>query len=188
LNDDTDVLSTVDDQRDDGLAEELARVAPRRWWNKATVVLGAAVLLVGGFAGGLQVQKHWGTAATASTAAAGFGAGQNRAGNGAAAGGFPGGAGTGTGRRGTTTTTAAAAGTTGTVKLVDGSTIYVQTANGDIVTVRTNGNTTVSTVKKGRIADVKAGQSVTVNGSTGSDGIVTATSVTTRQNVIARGR
>jgi hypothetical protein len=47
-----------------------------------------------------------------------------------------------------------------------------------MVTVKTDGKTTVSTAKKGKVSDVKAGQSVTVQGSTGADGTVTATSVT----------
>jgi hypothetical protein len=178
MNDDTAVLPTVaaepelDEPRADDLAAELAKAAPKRWWNKATVVLAAMVLLLGGFVGGLQAQKHWGATAVASSRAGGVGGGQNRTGFG-----FPGGTGSGTGQRGA----AAAPGTTGTVKLVDGSTIYVQTANGDIVTVRTNGRTAISTAKKGTVSDVKAGQSVAVTGTTGSDGTVTATAVTARQ-------
>lgn len=177
VNDDTAVLpigpaEPPDEQPPDSLAEALARAAPQRWWNRATVVLGAAVLLLGGFVGGLQAQKHWGAAATASNPAAGFTAGQNRAGFG-----FPGGAGNGSGQPRATT---AASATTGTVKLVDGSTIYVQTPGGDVVTVKTTGRTTVATTRKGKLSEVKAGQSVTVTGAAGSDGIVIATSVTAR--------
>ena len=36
----------------------------------------------------------------------------------------------------------------------------------------------MSTAKKGKVSDVKAGQSVTVQGATGSDGTVAATAVT----------
>ncbi|MFI5896741.1 hypothetical protein ACIA5D_42245 [Actinoplanes sp. NPDC051513] len=193
MNDDTAVINAVPDAgagagadfRDDGLAQELAKAAPKKWWNKATIVLGAVVLLVGGFVGGLQAQKQWGTASSGSgnRAASGFpGAGAGRYGSGAGAYGFPGGGnlpGGGTGQgTGSGQATAAAAGTTGTVKLVDGTTIYVQTPDGNVVTVKTDGKTTVSTAKKGKVADVKAGQSITVQGATGSDGTVTATSVT----------
>ncbi|MBM2622587.1 hypothetical protein JIG36_44500 [Actinoplanes sp. LDG1-06] len=183
MNDDTAVIETVpadgrpaDDQRDDGLAAELARAAPRRWWNKGTVVLGAIVLLVGGFAGGLQAQKQWGTADTpAGAGARAFGGGgQNRAGYGAA-GGMPNFGGQ---APGAATTSAAAAATTGKVKLVNGTTIYVETSDGSVVTVKTDGKTSVSTATKGKVSDVKAGQSVTIQGSTGADGTVTATSVT----------
>ena len=190
MNDDTAVINAFpadadpDDPRDDSLARELAEAAPKKWWNKATIVLAAAVLALGGFVGGLQAQKQWGTSTTTAGAGnrtfPGAGTGAGRYG-GAGAYGFPGGGnfpggGTGTGTgQGTTT---AAAGTTGTVKLVDGSTIYVQTPDGTVVTVKTDGKTTVSTAKKGKVSDVKAGQSVTVQGATGADGTVTATSVT----------
>ncbi|MEU8615489.1 hypothetical protein AB0C29_46655, partial [Actinoplanes sp. NPDC048791] len=65
-SDDTAVLSAVPpvpepfDDRDDGLASALAKAAPRRWWNRGTLVLGAFALLLGGFLGGLEVQKHYG--------------------------------------------------------------------------------------------------------------------------------
>ena len=171
---DTDPLDT--EPRDDDLARELAKAAPRHWWNRGTVVLGAFVLLVGGFVGGLQAQKHWGTAATAAggnRTGGGLAAGQGRGGYGNLGGGFPGG-----GAAPTAAASAAAAATTGTVKLVDGSTIYLQTANGDLVTVKTDAKTSVSTATKGKLSDVRPGQSVTVQGAAGSDGSVTATSVT----------
>lgn len=204
MNDDTAILSALpagqlpdadpEEERADGLAEELAHAAPKRWWNRGTVVLAGLVLLAGGFVGGLQAQKHWGTASTASGFPAGFnagGAGAGRYGGGAGrtggagaygGGGFgqgTGGTGQGTGQSGAATAPAAAAGTTGTVKLVDGSTIYVQTSDGNVVTVNTNGKTTVSAAAKSTIKSIKAGQTVTVQGAAGSDGTVTATSVTT---------
>src|SRR3954447_16645505 len=148
MNDDTAVLNVAagaedDVNRDDELAQELAKAAPKKWWNKATIVLAAVVLLVGGFVGGLQAQKQWGTSSTAGATGnrfPGAGTGSGRYGGGAGAYGFPGGGnfpggGTGTGAgqgapaAGATT---AAAGTTGTVKLVDGDTIYVQTADGNV--------------------------------------------------------
>ncbi|XVU22163.1 hypothetical protein ACQPZJ_33495 [Actinoplanes sp. CA-054009] len=202
MNDETAVLSldSPDGKHDDdGFATELAKAAPKRWWNKGTVVLGAVVLLVGGFVGGLQAQKQWGDSGTTGggNRAAAFGGGQNRAGYGAAGGfpgggqGFPGGAngatgggnaaaGGGNAAAGGTASTAAAA-TTGTVKLVNGTTIYVQTADGTVVTVKTDGQTKVSTATSGKVADVKAGQSVTIQGAAGADGSVTATSVTAQK-------
>ena len=192
FNDDTAVISPVpglddpDDPRDDSLATELAKAAPRHWWNRGTIVLGAVALLLGGFLGGLQAQKHWGTAATPAAGARGAGGfgGQNRAGYGAAAGGGYGNFGGGQAAPGgaaAPTAAAAAAGTTGTVKLVDGKTIYVQTADGSVVTVKTDGRTTVSAAAKGTLKDVKAGQSITVQGPAGTDGTVTATTVTTQK-------
>jgi hypothetical protein len=170
-----------EDARDDGLAAALAKAAPRKWWNRGTLVLGAVALILAGFLGGLQVQKHFGTPATA---AAGTGRGTGNfggAGRGAGAYGFPGGAAQGGAAvpgGAAPAASAAAAGTTGTVKLVDGDTIYVQTANGDLVTVKTSGSTAVKTATAGTLKDVKAGDAVTVQGASGTDGTVTATSVT----------
>jgi hypothetical protein len=187
INDDTAVLPAVpaepaaaepDEDRDDSLAAELAKAAPRRWWNRGTLVLGALALLLGGFLGGLQVQKHYGTTTAAANRPAGF-TGQNRG-----AGGYPnfaGGAGQGTGGTrtgGGATASAAPAGTTGTVKLVDGDTIYLTTADGTVVTVKTTGRTSISTANKGTLKDLRTGDSVTVQGAAGSDGTVSATSVT----------
>jgi hypothetical protein len=199
MNDDTAVLSAAPE--DDGLARELAKAAPRRWWNKGTIGLAGAVLLVGGFAGGLQAQKSWGptqsgaggrggafnAAAAGGQGRAAGGFGGNRAGaqggaalGGAAQGGAPGGGAQGGGfQRGGATSASAAGPTTGTVKLVDGSTIYVQTADGNVVTVKTDGKTTVSAASKSKLSAVKAGQPVTVQGPAAADGSVTATSVTT---------
>jgi hypothetical protein len=159
---------------DDGLGVELARAEPRRWWNRATLWLGAALLLVGGFAAGAQVQKSYGPGTGGGTGPV-RGAGQfgGRTGSsGADAGtGGPGGATAGPG--------AARSATTGTVKLVDGSTLYVQTESGAVVTVRTSGGTAVQV--PGRLGDFKAGERVNVDGVVGSDGTVTATSVTGRR-------
>ncbi|WP_433834012.1 hypothetical protein ACQP2E_22575 [Actinoplanes sp. CA-015351] len=183
MNDETAVIPALPsleepDDHDD-LSKELAAVAPKRWWNKGTIGLGVAALLMGGFLGGVQAQQQWGTT---SAAASGFPGG----GTGGRTGGFPGGLsasgapGGGFGQAGQAgqTATAAAAGTTGKVKLVNGSTIYIETEDGSTVTVKTGDDTTVATAKKGKLSDVKAGDSVTVEGATAEDGSVTATSVT----------
>ncbi|GAA0472507.1 hypothetical protein Ade02nite_52220 [Paractinoplanes deccanensis] len=185
INDDTAVLpvtGTSPEPEDDGFAAELAKAAPKRWWNRGTIVLGAVVLLVGGFVGGLQAQKQWGTSTTpaAGNRAAAFG---NRAAGGfpaAGAEGLPAG-GFGGANPGGTATTAAAADTTGTVKLVNGTTIYVEKADGTVVTVKTDGKTKVATSSTGKLSDVKAGQSVTIQGAAAADGSVTATSVTAQK-------
>ncbi|BEL02605.1 hypothetical protein Q0Z83_007960 [Actinoplanes sichuanensis] len=181
MNDETAIISKIEEPDRDGLSAELAAAAPKKWWNKGTVGLGVAVLLMGGFLGGVQAQKQWGTSST-STAASGFPGGGGMRGSGGG-GNFPGGlsasgAPGGFGGQGSTTTTDAAAGTTGKVKLVNGKTIYVETEDGTVVTVKTDGSTTVNTATKGKLADVKAGQSITVEGATADDGSVTATRVT----------
>lgn len=170
LNDETAIIPAVP-SAGEGLSAELAAAAPKKWWNKGTVVLGLSALLLGGFIGGIQAQKQWGT--TTSASAGGFSGAGGRSGfpSGLSASGFPGG---GFGQ----TTQAAAQGTTGKVKLVNGKTIYVETEDGTVVTVKTDGDTTVSTAAKGKLSDVKAGQSITVTGETGDDGTVTAETVT----------
>ncbi len=147
-----------DDPFADDLAEQLAQRAPRRLATRGTVVLAALVLLVAGFVAGAQVQKHWGKGATPAAT--------NRLGN------FPGfGGGQNSGGQNTSATT-------GTVKLVDGTTVYLQTADGNTVIVKTNANTSVRLSQAGSVKDLKAGATVSVDGQTGSDGTVTATAIT----------
>ncbi|GAB3933882.1 hypothetical protein GCM10027614_05840 [Micromonospora vulcania] len=104
---------------------------------------------------------------------------------------FPGGAGRGqnggTGQNGgasqnggtAATGGASAPGTTsGKVKLVDGGTLYLETTDGTVITVRTTDDTAVRTAKASTLTALKAGQSVTVQGGSATDGTVTATTVT----------
>jgi hypothetical protein len=142
---------------DEALLAELAAVGARRWWNRWTIGLGVLVLLLGGFVAGVQVQRSYGPQ---PAAAAGRG--------GARPSGFP------TAFPGRAEATTAPA-TTGTVKLVDGGTLYVQTADG-VVTVRTNGDTAVRT--PAALKNLKPGDPVTVEGPDDGSGTVTATSVT----------
>ncbi|GAA4692157.1 hypothetical protein [Phytohabitans rumicis] len=154
---------------------ELAAAAGRRWWNRYTVILGVALVLVGGFVAGIEVQKAYGSD-TGTAAGPGGGTGQRGAGG---YGGFPGG-GMPTafpgGAQGGAQGTAASNATTGTVKLVDGTTVYVQTASGELITVRTDGETAVRV--PGALKDLKAGDKVSVEGATDAEGTVTAESVT----------
>jgi hypothetical protein len=177
-----DVLNSSPFEGD--LAERLeAEPRPRRRPPSVTVLLGTAVLIVGGFVGGVQADRHWGATKSPDPAAlinqlaarrgtqgggggGGFGGGQA----GGAAPGAGQAAGQGGGQAG------AGNGTSGTVKLVDGTTIYVQTANG-IVRVKTTGSTKVTIAKRSSAKALKAGSPVTVQGTAGQDGTVTATSV-----------
>lgn len=151
----------------DDLAGLLAAAAPRRWRNRGTVVLAAAVLLVGGFVAGAQVQKHLGATP------AGTRAGTSR---GVFASGFP--FPSGNPFRGNTQTGRGGGKTTGTVQLVDGTTVYVKTDDGKTVIVKTNGSTKVDVNSSGSLADLDTGATVTVTGMTGDDGSVTATQIT----------
>jgi hypothetical protein len=179
-----DVLNSSPFEGD--LAEQLeAEPRQRRRPPSVTVLLGVAVLLVGGFVGGVQADRHWGPTKSPDPTALinQFAARRGAQGGG---GGFAGGqgggqragqaAGSGLGQGGGGQGGAGGGGTSGTVKLVDGSTIYVQTANG-IVRVKTTGSTKVTVAKKSTTKALKAGSPITVQGSAGQDGTVTATSV-----------
>ncbi|MFD5510454.1 hypothetical protein ACFWIB_22080 [Streptomyces sp. NPDC127051] len=67
--------------------------------------------------------------------------------------------------------------TTGTVKLVDGTTLYVTDAQGNVVKVTTDTNTQITQAKSGKVSDLQPGQTVTVRGSQTSAGDVAATTV-----------
>jgi hypothetical protein len=167
---------------DDDLAHELAARPPRRKLPGMTAFLAAAVLISGGFLGGVITQKHQG--GTSGTSAASLAAAfRNRAGGtGAAAGG------TGAAAAGTGTGTGAAAGggaagaagttTIGTVKLVDGNKIYLTATDGSTVVVSTGSGTTIKVTKNGVPSDLAPGTTVVVQGATGADGVVKATTVT----------
>lgn len=138
--------------------------------NRVTGTLLGLVLLVGGFLAGVQVQQDYGTSTTGADAGAGrpngFPAG------GQMPGGFPGGQGTGSG----TTQDTAGQAVTGKVKLVDGTTVYIETADGEVVTVKTSDTTTVQTATKTELAKIAAGTEVTVQATAQND-TLTATSI-----------
>jgi hypothetical protein len=113
------------------------------------------------------VQKHYGTGA--APAAPGR--------TGARTGGFPEGA-FGGGAAPTSAAPAAATPATGKVKLVNGTTIYVETADGEVLTVRTGAGTTVQSATRGKLKDLKAGDTVSVQGTADGEGTITATTVT----------
>ena len=164
----------------DDLSYTLAARPPRRHLPGLTALLTAAVLIAGGFLGGVVTQKHRGAAAsTATTAAAGAAAYRRAAGTtgGAGAGAAAGAGGTGTGAAAAAGGAGGAGVTVGTVKLVDGNTVYLTATDGSIVKVTTGPSTTVNVTKKGTAGDLRPGTTVIVQGAAGADGVVKATSV-----------
>jgi hypothetical protein len=159
----------------DDLNAELAAAAPKQWRNRATLVLGALALLVGGFLGGVLTEKHFGASATTN-------ARNNAINQFLNGGGFAGRRGAGGGASTAPTPSASASATvqtnSGTIKLVDGTTIYVGLASGDVLTVQTTTATKISVGSATKVSQLKAGQSVTVTGPTDANGDVTATSIT----------
>ena len=109
------------------------------------------------------------TNASAGAGAGGFGGGRGGAGGGGAGAGAGGGGAGGAAGGGQTTI--------GTVKSVDGTTIYITTASGATVAVKTNGSTAVRTDQTAKVGDIPVGASVTIRGTADASGSVTATQV-----------
>jgi hypothetical protein len=173
-----DVLSEPPTTRD--VTDELA-APPRRGLSRVTLALAAGVLVAGGFWAGVEVGEDGGSAAPGGAAAArAQGAGGQAAGapgqatQGAQ--GAPGQVGQ-TGQQGGRQGSGSGA-TTGTVKVVDGSFIYLSDASGNIVKVRTTDTTTIQVQRPGLAADIRPGDTVVVRGTTGDDGTLSATTVT----------
>jgi hypothetical protein len=166
MNDDTEVLPrTPTEAEHEDLNSAIAHAAPKRWWNHTTLVLAGVVLLVVGFAGGAQVQKHWGSSspvAASPSPAAGM----------PADGGMPAGMG------GSVQNPPPGSATAGTISKVDGDIVYVTTSAGETVTVRASETTTVSRTTAATMADLTAGLTITVQGVADSEGVVTATAIT----------
>jgi hypothetical protein len=174
------VVELGDDPFSDDLAAQLAAREPRHVVTRTTAILAGVVLALGGFAAGAQVQKSYGTPSAAAQ-----GAGQSsaaNAGQGQGAG-NSGGQGQGRGANPRTGASSAAdsgqdsAAVIGTVKLVNGTTVYVETSTGQVLTVRTSGSTTVLTTQPASLSDLAAGTTVTVEGARAGE-TITATKVT----------
>ena len=168
--DDTDVLFR--DEAED-LDEEMPTRAKRRVVTAWTMVFAAFVIAGLGFVAGIQIEKRNPPAATGLPS--GLAAFANARANGAFPGSFAGG---GNNARGAAAQTPASNGTTGKVKLVDGANVYITTADGSTVKVTTSSGSKVTKAAPGAVSDLKAGDTITVQGTTGSDGTIAATSIT----------
>lgn len=165
-----------------------------RWSNRLTTVLAVLLVFVGGAAAGTWYQQYTaqnsasaaisqfaslrsqfqglrggtGGAASSGAGGGGFSGFGGTSGGGAAAGGGFGGSGTG------------AATVQGTVILVDAPhhKVYLKLADGTTTAVSTNSFTKALTATTLDLTTLKTGTSVSVDGTTGSDGTVAATSIT----------
>jgi hypothetical protein len=164
--------TSTNDYPIDDLDDDLDIPARRRRLGGLTMVL--ILLLVAGLGvyGGVRLQKSRSSSSStsASALASAFasrfaGARAGGTGSGGGLGAFGGGAGAGS--------------TTGTVKLVDGNTIYLSQADGSIVKVTTTpAGTTVTKTVPSSVGAIQPGETLVVQGATGSDGTVSATRVT----------
>ena len=126
----------------------------------AVAATGRAATAAGAAGSTTTVAGRGGQGSTASTVAGGQ-AGQGAQATGGRNGGVPAGA------------------TVGQVKLVDGTNLYLQDTQGDVVKVITAPGLAVAVSKPGTIADLQPGDTVIVLGDTNADGSVNATSVRT---------
>ncbi|WP_051829748.1 MULTISPECIES: DUF5666 domain-containing protein [Streptomyces] len=170
------LLSTPPDARD--VSAELA-APPRRKLPWISLVLAGGVIATSAFAGGVWYQQNNGdTGGKSSRPAAAAGAQRQGAGGG----GYGQGAGGQNGRRGGQGAgqgSGAGQGgqpgfARGTVKAVDGSTVYLTDANGNTVKITTGYATKVQLNKEGKVADLQPGQTVTVVGTPDANGGYTA--------------
>lgn len=159
----------VDGDDFDDEPEPLPISARRRRLSIITALLALAAMGAAGFYAGVLVQKHQKSSASSSAAALSalasrFGAGGRGA---AGAAGAAGAGGFGGGGR-----------VNGSVKLIDGSNVYVIDAQGNTVKVATNAGSQFSKTVTGAFSDLKIGDRVTIQGPQGADGTYQAQQVT----------
>ncbi|MFF0389769.1 hypothetical protein ACFYS8_13905 [Kitasatospora sp. NPDC004615] len=167
MSDEQELLATAPDARD--ITAELT-APPRRKLPWPTLALAGGLIAVLSFAGGVWYQKDNNTGGNGTARASG---GQNpgqqnggRRGQG------------GYGGQGGQNGPGGGGFTRGTVKSVDGTTVYLTDANGNTVKITTGDSTKVTTTKEGKVGDLQPGQNVTVMGSKGADGSYSATQLT----------
>jgi hypothetical protein len=166
--------------------EELPRRPRRRLLAPIPIALLIVLLTACGFIGGVLVEKGQGSSGSSSGTGAsalasrfaalrggGAGAKSGASGSGAtAAGGLFGGSGGSSGAAGT-----GAGATTGQVAYVQGSTLYVTTAEGNTVKVDTSPASTVTKTVKADVSSIHPGETVLVTGAAGTNGAVSAESI-----------
>jgi hypothetical protein len=135
-------------------------VAPARKLRWITPTLAIVAALAIGIAGGVLIGRSGASANQGNFARGQFTSGQGAGigqqdGGGFAGGGF----------------------TSGTIVSIDGTTITVKASDGTQKTVTTSDTTKVTKTSKSSVSALKAGQTITVIGATGSDGSVTATTI-----------
>jgi hypothetical protein len=179
----------IDEEQDEWLDEaagpdepdELPRRPRRRLLTPIPLALLAVLLIAGGFIAGVKVQKGQetssgssggGAAGLASRFAALRGAGTSSTGTSSTkastsgtASGFPGAPGGGSRP------------TTGTVAYLAGDTLYVTNSEGNTVKVNTSSSTSVTKTVKTKVKGIHPGETVTATGATGSNGAVSAESI-----------
>jgi hypothetical protein len=145
--------------------DEWLSTGPARGIRLAVPAAGllAVVFVAAGFWGGVTLEKSH--AGSSGGAAAGFGSRVRGAGAGFSFGG--GGA------------SASSSGTAGTISVVNGNTLYILSSTGALVKVTLSKSTTITRNADTTPAGLRPGDTVTVQGTTSSNGNVAATSIST---------
>lgn len=172
------VLATPPSVRD--VSDEIA-APPRRKLPVPTLVLSGLVIAALGFTGGLFVGKDSSSGSKNSAGSGQFpGRGQGGYGPGGRSGEGGFGGQNGGGQSGGQGAPGGTAGnfTAGTITGISGDTVTVKDMSGQTVKIKIGGSTTIKVTKDGKTTDLKSGQSIVVRGTKGSDGTLTAKSVT----------
>lgn len=147
--------------------------------RSVTLVLVAAIVLMGGFYGGFKLGQNRAAASVTASPTPAVNLGGLRGGAGAGGGlaaspgaGGAGGAGGGAGGAG-----GAGRGVQGTITAVGANTITVHTTTGD-VNVNLAPSTTINKTQTGQVSDLQKNLTVTVQGQRDSSGTVQATTIT----------
>ena len=144
-------------------AQELPVRPRRRLVTPVRATLAAGLIAAAGFLGGVEVQKSQG------------GSSSNSSGPPAAfSGGPPGGGAGGAGFGGQQQSNA----TVGSIRSKDGSTLYVEDSSGNTVKVKTTSNSKVTRAASSSTGAIHPGDSVVIQGTKSSSGVVTATQIT----------
>jgi hypothetical protein len=167
--------------------EELPRRPRRRLLAPIPIALLIVLLTACGFIGGVLVEKGQGSSGSSSGTGApalasrfaalrggsAAGAKSGASGSGASgAGSLFGGSGGSSGGAG-----AGAGATTGQVAYIQGSTLYVTTAEGNTVKVDTSPAATVTKTVKADVSSIRPGETVLVTGAAGTNGAVSAEAI-----------
>ncbi len=163
--------------------EELPRRPRRRLLAPIPIALLIVLLTACGFIGGVLVEKSQGSSGSSSGTGASALASRFAALRGGSAAGAKSGAsssgssGAGSLFGGSGGSSGGAGATTGKVAYIQGSTLYVTTAEGNTVKVDTSPASTVTKTVKADVSSIRPGETVLVTGAAGTNGAVSAEAI-----------
>jgi hypothetical protein len=156
-------------------SEELPRRPRRRLLTPLPLALLGVLLIACGFIGGVLVEK--GETSSGSSTASGSGLASRFAALRGGTTSTAGGSGLGSPPRSSGGTGGFTRPTSGTVAYLAGSTLYVTNSEGNTIRVKTSAGTTVTKSVTAHVAGIHPGETVSVTGAAGSNGAVTAETI-----------